>query len=128
MVTILKFRKDYCCSRWYGRGFFDATQCCGGILVATRARVGEQMSADILKSIIKSGAEVIVTPCSLCQTTLEAALRKSKKLLGQKVCLPVLTISQLIGLAMGKSNKEVALQRSLAPRACLKKLSSRPAA
>jgi heterodisulfide reductase subunit B2 len=108
--------------------FAMRTNCCGGTLVATREEMGNKMSSDVLRSIHSSGANLIVTPCSLCQTTVEAVQRHSKKLIGEKVCIPVLTITQLIGLAMGKTSEALALDRLLTPKACLKKLREQPAA
>lgn len=104
------------------------TTCCGGTLVATRAKVGNTMSSQVIASIEKSGAKAIVTPCSLCQTTLEAVQRHSKKLLGHKVRIPVLTITQLVGLALGQDRKALALQRLLAPKSCVRELEMRPGA
>ncbi len=94
--------------------------CCGGTLVATREEVGQKMSSDVLRSIVTAGADAIVTPCSLCQVTMEAIQGKSQKLLGDAVSIPVLSLSQLIGLAMGLSDKQLALQRSLIPVSCLR--------
>ncbi len=94
--------------------------CCGGTLVATREEVGQKMSSDVLRSIVTAGADAIVTPCSLCQVTMEAIQGKSQKILGDAVSIPVLSLSQLIGLAMGFSDKQLALQRSLIPVSCLR--------
>jgi heterodisulfide reductase subunit B len=94
--------------------------CCGGTLVATREDVGDTMSSDVLRSIVNAGADAIVTPCSLCQVTMESIQGKSQKLLGDTVNIPVLSIAQLIGLAMGLSDKQLALQRSLIPVSCLR--------
>jgi heterodisulfide reductase subunit B len=109
--------------------FAYKTTCCGATLVATREKVGSQMSADILRSIKAAGADVVVTPCSLCQVTLEAAGLKSKKMLGEKYRIPILTLTQLMGLAMGKSVKQLGINRQLfSPRSSIGRLERRPAA
>ncbi|HOX45510.1 MAG TPA: CoB--CoM heterodisulfide reductase iron-sulfur subunit B family protein [Myxococcota bacterium] len=102
--------------------------CCGGTLVATRPEVGYQMSADILRAIERSGANLVVTPCNLCQATLEIVQRKTPKFLGHKTKLPILAVTQLIGLAMGKSVKELGLQRSLNAKRCLRTMGRETAA
>lgn len=102
--------------------------CCGGTLVATRPEIGYQMSADILRAIERSGADLVVTPCNLCQVTLEVVQRKTPKFLGHKTKLPILAVTQLIGLAMGKPMKELGLQRSLNARRCMRRMGRETAA
>jgi heterodisulfide reductase subunit B len=102
--------------------------CCGGTLVATRPEVGYQMTADILRAIERAGADLVVTPCNLCQVTLEVVQRKTPKYLGHKTRLPILAVTQLVGLAMGKSVKELGLQRSLNARRCLRRMNRETAA
>jgi heterodisulfide reductase subunit B len=104
------------------------TACCGGTLVATREGVGNKMAADVLRSIHGAKADLVVTPCSLCQTTIEMVQRKSKKLLGEKISIPVITVTQLIGMGLGKDRKAIALQRSLAPRKTWRRIEERPTA
>lgn len=89
------------------------TNCCGGALMATREQLAVRMSCDILHSIEKVGADIIVTPCSLCQVNLELGQLQANKVVGRDIELPVLTITQLIGIAMGIEFKQLGLNRSL---------------
>jgi heterodisulfide reductase subunit B len=99
-----------------------ATACCGGALAVTRADVGQKMCTDILRSIKAAEAQLVVTPCSLCQVTLDMAQTRSKKLLGERMRLPIVTPSQLIGLALGLTPKQLGLNRLLTPKKCLRAL------
>lgn len=85
------------------------TQCCGGSMMITKKEQAEQMSCDILKSIDKVEADMIVTPCGLCQVNLDFGKKVSKQYIGKKISLPVFNITQLMGLALGISNKELGL-------------------
>jgi heterodisulfide reductase subunit B len=52
----------------------------------------QKLSAMILSSIQDTDADLIVTPCGLCQLNLEIAARKT---------LPIYNIGQMLGLALG---------------------------
>ena len=68
------------------------TLCCGGSLMFTLRGQAQKLSAMILRSILDKDADMIVTPCGLCQLNLEMAGKKS---------LPVLNIGQMLGLSLG---------------------------
>jgi heterodisulfide reductase subunit B len=102
------------------------TACCGGALVATRPEVGDKLCTDVLASIRAAGATAIVTPCSLCQVTLEMAQRKHRR---EAAVLPTLNLGQLVGLALGVDPDALGMNRLLAPRACVRALAAaRPVA
>lgn len=83
------------------------TMCCGGSLMITRKHQAEEMSNIILKSIYDAHADVITTPCGLCQMNLEAAEGVSNHYSEEKIVLPVLTISQLIGVAFDEKKSNI---------------------
>ena len=60
------------------------TMCCGGSLMFTRKKQAEEMCSIILKSITEAHADVIATPCGLCQINLETAEGISSHYLGRK--------------------------------------------
>lgn len=92
--------------------FTAKTRCCGGSLMITRKEQAEKMTCDILKSIDSAGAELIVTPCGLCQINLEFAEGVSTRYLGNKIDLPVLNITQLIGLAFGLDRSNLKISKT----------------
>ncbi|KPL26686.1 MAG: hypothetical protein AMS23_00810 [Bacteroides sp. SM1_62] len=68
------------------------TLCCGGSLMFTLKVQARKLSSMILDSIQRTNANLIVTPCGLCQLNLEMARNRS---------LPIINIGQMVGLALG---------------------------
>ena len=83
-------------------------RCCGGMLVATFPEVAEDLSSDLYGWAVQRDANCIVTVCPLCQSNLDLM-----NLDGQS--MPVLYFTQLIGLALGCTPKELGIQHGLAP-------------
>lgn len=94
--------------------FTHKTTCCGGSLMFTKKNQAEEMCCSILKSIDKAKADMIVTPCGLCQINLDTAKGVSKHYLDKKITLPVYSITELIEIAFGKrkNNAESRIQKS----------------
>jgi len=89
-------------------------RCCGGMLVATFPEVARQLSEELLGWAQERGANCIVTVCPLCQANLDL-LNVGHQKNGSPAQIPVLYFTQLIGLALGCSPKEVGVQHGLAP-------------
>jgi len=89
-------------------------RCCGGMLVATFPEVARQLSEELLGWARERGANCIVTVCPLCQANLDL-LNVGHQKNGSPAQIPVLYFTQLIGLALGCSPKEVGVQHGLAP-------------
>jgi heterodisulfide reductase subunit B len=89
------------------------TRCCGGMLMVTFPRVCLQLVKDLLECAAENDAHCIVTTCPLCQVNVEAYQDRVNKAFGTSYEIPVLFFTQLLGLALGCSEKELGLQRSL---------------
>jgi heterodisulfide reductase subunit B2 len=87
--------------------------CCGGTLAITRPEAGQTLCTNIFRSIYAAGADAVVTPCGLCQTTLEVAQEQAGRDLGVTTNLPIFNLPQLVGQALGLEAKVLGLQRSL---------------
>jgi heterodisulfide reductase subunit B len=85
------------------------TDCCGGSLALTRTDIVLSLTRKILDDARAAGADVVTTSCPLCHVNLDA--RQADLKLEQP--LPVLYITQLMGLAFGLSPKSLALQKHL---------------
>lgn len=83
------------------------TICCGGSLMITQKPHAEEMSSAIIKSIDKAQANVITTPCGLCQVNIDMAKKVYNHNTGKKFSAPVLNITQLIGYALGIKESEL---------------------
>ena len=53
----------------------------------------------------------MVSPCTLCDMALGAYQARSEKFLGQKIELPEMSISQLVGTAFGLDHKKLGFNR-----------------
>ncbi len=91
------------------------TRCCGGSLTGTVQSVGQQLSYFLLREAIRRGADVIVTACPLCQFNLECYQNEMSGRFDAPVHIPVLYFTQLMGIALGIGDRELALQRLFVP-------------
>lgn len=86
-----------------------SNRCCGASLMMGHPEVAVKSVADILRDA--DGADAIVTVCPLCQMNLEAYQGKAVKEGGKAV--PVLYLTQLMGLALGLDQKDMQLEKNL---------------
>ena len=87
--------------------------CCGGALAFSEPEKSQKQIKDIVESAYDHGAEMIVTPCPLCQANVEIYQGAVNKRYGTKFNIPVLYYSQLMTLAYGGSAKEAGLAGDL---------------
>ena len=88
------------------------TRCCGGTFTGTIQDVGVRLNYILLKEAQKRGADVIVTNCSLCQFNLEGYQNQMHRRFKDHIKLPVAYFSQLMGLALGLSERDLGLHRN----------------
>ncbi|MFH2054787.1 MAG: CoB--CoM heterodisulfide reductase iron-sulfur subunit B family protein [bacterium] len=91
------------------------TRCCGGSLIGTMQDVGLRLGYILLREAARRGANVVATACPLCQFTLECYQNTMQHRYRRSVNLPVAYFSQLLGLALGISERELGLQRLFVP-------------
>jgi heterodisulfide reductase subunit B len=77
------------------------TECCGASCSITKVEIAERLSHDILAMARDSGADCVVTACPLCQLNLDLRQRDIEARFGDRLGLPVLYFTQLLGLALG---------------------------
>ena len=83
---------------WSGK-----VDCCGGTQNLTRTDITVKRSAAVLEMAQAAGAQCVVVACPMCQTSLDLRQADMEKLLGKKYNMPVIYITQLLGLALGLS-------------------------
>jgi heterodisulfide reductase subunit B len=91
------------------------TRCCGGMLMTTFPDVCLQLVKDLLECAVENGAQCIVTTCPLCQVNVEAYQKRVNKTFGTSYQVPVMFFTQLLGVALGCSEKELGLDKNLIP-------------
>ncbi|OGO43193.1 MAG: hypothetical protein A2137_07015 [Chloroflexi bacterium RBG_16_58_8] len=95
-------------------------RCCGGSLTLSEEANVLGLMDRILKSAAGSGAGCLVTPCPLCQTNLDAYQGRVNARFKKNYNIPVLYITQLIGLALGIDAKSLGIDTNIiAPREIL---------
>jgi heterodisulfide reductase subunit B2 len=87
---------------WYGK-----MDCCSGGLAATMQDTACDMVGRIIGMARHAGAEGIVTACQLCSINLESRQRDLS------AAMPVLYLSDVVGLALGATAGELGLGRHL---------------
>jgi heterodisulfide reductase subunit B len=85
------------------------TFCCGGPIFMSQEEAADDIAFRILAEAKKSGAEVIVTVCPLCQLMLDAKQKALEQKHGTKIEIPVLYVTQLAGIALGLGPEELGL-------------------
>jgi len=83
--------------------------CCGAGLSLTRPDIANRLLAELLASAKRAGADCIAVVCPLCQTNLDIRQGGLKDGDGRPYDLPVIYLTQLMGIALGASAADVAL-------------------
>jgi len=76
-------------------------RCCGGALIIPEESLALGLIRKLLENAVDNGAQCLATPCPLCQTNLDAYQSRVNSKFKTNYNLPVLFISQLIGIALG---------------------------
>ncbi|MEG6616400.1 CoB--CoM heterodisulfide reductase iron-sulfur subunit B family protein [Peptococcaceae bacterium 1198_IL3148] len=84
--------------------FENRSKCCTGSMALSAPDITITAVHPIIEGAAKAGADIIVTPCPLCQMNLDVYQGKANKQFGTNYQLPVLFITQLMALAYGLSN------------------------
>jgi heterodisulfide reductase subunit B2 len=74
------------------------TECCGASLAVSRTDIALRLVHSILEAAQEKGAECIAVVCPLCQSNLDTRQGDINKKYGTSFKIPILYISQLIGL------------------------------
>lgn len=97
------------------------TRCCGGSMTSTISDIGLRLNYLLLKEAKNQKVDVIITSCPLCQFNLECFQDKISKKFNDKIRIPVMYFTQLMGIAFGITEREVGLHRMLTPMINLNK-------
>ena len=98
------------------------TRCCGGSLSGTIEEVGVRLGYILLAEARKRGANIIATACPFCQFNLECFQRKMIRDYNLGSEIPVAFFTQLVGMALDVSNRELGLHRLSIPLAVPEKI------
>lgn len=89
------------------------TRCCGGSLIGTIQEAGLRLNRFLLREAQRCGASMLLTCCPLCQHNLECYQDRINRMYDEDIDIPVLYFTQLMGIALGLSEKDLSLHRLL---------------
>jgi len=99
--------------------------CCGGALAFSEPEKSQYQIKKIIESAYDHGAEMIVTPCPVCQLNVEVYQGMINKKYGTKFKMPVTYYSQLMAVAYGHNAKESGLDGNVVRATRLEEIASK---
>lgn len=91
------------------------TECCGAGLSVSRTDIVAKLSAKIVEDAVSRGAESIVVACPMCQMNLDLRRPEINRQLGKKTDIPVMFVTQALGLSMGIEADKLGLNSHFVP-------------
>jgi len=85
------------------------TDCCGAPIIGINDQIPLYLAGDKLRNIKAVKAQALITVCPLCHMMFDINQPRIERLLCEKFAIPVLHYPQLLGLAMGFTPKEMAI-------------------
>jgi len=85
-------------------------KCCGFHVDLQAPKTSNALSGGALLDAIDNNADLMVTPCPLCQLNMDLKQDSAGKQLGRDIELPVLHLPQMIALALGATAEEIGLK------------------
>jgi succinate dehydrogenase / fumarate reductase cytochrome b subunit len=86
-------------------------KCCGFPIIQAREETALGELIQPIEQAKEAGADAIVTPCPLCHLSLDAWQSKLKESTGKDFAMPILHLSQLVGVAAGLEESELKFKR-----------------
>ncbi len=77
----------------------------------TRMDVGVKLAGSILEMAKASGADCVAVACPMCQSSLDLRQKDIETAGGKRLGLPVLYITQLLGLCLGVPPRRLGMDR-----------------
>ena len=87
------------------------TDCCGSSHVLTRLELVVDLSGKIVFAAKDAGADVIATACPMCMSNLDMRQAAMEKATGRDAKVPVMYITELLGMALGLSNSDLGVRK-----------------
>ena len=85
------------------------TDCCGAPIVGVNDKIPLHLAGDKLRNIKAVNAEALITVCPFCHMMFDINQPRIERLLNEEFGIPVLHYPQLLGMAMGLTPEELAL-------------------
>jgi heterodisulfide reductase subunit B len=93
------------------KNFMFKTECCGAILSLTYKNIVFKLSKEIIDAALEAGANSIIVFCPLCQQNLDLRQSQINRRYKTNYNIPVFYITQILGLALGLSYKDLMINK-----------------
>ena len=90
-------------------------ECCGGGLALIRTDVVIKLADSIVGFVNDAGADCIAVSCPMCQVNLDLRQKDIKRETGRRYDMPVVYITQLLGLCLGFSPEDLEMDKLMVP-------------
>ncbi len=90
-------------------------ECCGAGFSVSQVNLVAELSGKIVEDAVHRGAEAIVVACPMCHTNLDLRRDAILQHCGERYSIPVMYVSQVIGLALGLEERTLGLHRHHVP-------------
>jgi heterodisulfide reductase subunit B len=87
------------------------TDCCGAPIIGVNDKIPLQLAGGKLHNVKAVGTQALITICPFCHMMFDMNQPRIEKILNETFGIPVLHYPQLLGLAMGFSPTELALEQ-----------------
>jgi heterodisulfide reductase subunit B len=87
------------------------TECCGAGLSISKTGIVAKLSGKIIEEAEHRGAEAIVVACPMCHSNLDMRRNDINKYWKADYKIPVIFVTQAVGLAIGLSPEKIGLKR-----------------
>jgi heterodisulfide reductase subunit B len=95
--------------------YLDRNKCCGAPLLTVSEKTALALARYKLFNMKDAGAQLVVTMCPFCQIMLDAMQERIEEEFGGKYELPVLYITQFLGLSFGLDPGELDMKNNKVP-------------
>jgi len=86
------------------------TDCCGAPIIGVNDKIPLYLAGDKLRNVKAVDAQALITVCPFCHMMFDINQPRIERLLEEEFGIPVLHYPQLLGLAMGFTPQELALE------------------
>ncbi|MBF0589657.1 MAG: CoB--CoM heterodisulfide reductase iron-sulfur subunit B family protein [Magnetococcales bacterium] len=86
-------------------------RCCGFHVMLSDAEEMRRMVGINCRNAKEAGAQVMISPCTLCDMSLNVYQSAAEKVIGEPINLPELNFAQLLGLTLGLNSEQLGIQR-----------------
>lgn len=87
--------------------------CCGSSVLLTSEDVALRLSYEILAGAKEAGADAVITMCPLCHLNLDFKQKRMQKRFEERLGIPIIYFTQILGLALGLNPKKLGLHKNL---------------